>query len=408
MIRWTAPSRALTLLLVAATALPLTPTASASAPAGPAAAERAPAGPGVADLAPPARAPAERAEPASRGPVPAERVPAGPTAERAEPAPRAPAERAPGPDARADPVPSTLTDPAPSTLTDPVPSTLTDPAPSTLTAPAPPTPTTPTPAPAPSEPPSAEPLVPGVVGAGVAEYPMDTPDQVLPPVPQDGEGVVVPVPEPERDVDELVEYVPRSAIGAACTALAGPHQRRVEKLLKLKVDGKQSTADCKAIRAFQVKEKIKPANGYAGPVTWARAELLAARKNPNAAGKCPVKSYTVACVDLDRELMWVQKGSKVVFGVVNVRSGRPGYRTRTGWKKVYWRHKDHWSSLYNTPMPYSQFFDGGRAFHAVYGQLATPTGSRGCVNLSHANAKRLWDVLRKGDRVYIWGKRPER
>ncbi len=247
-------------------------------------------------------------------------------------------------------------------------------------------------------------LVPGVAGAAEPEYPMDTPDQVLPPLPQEGEGT--PVPEPEATVDELVEYMPRSAVGAACTATTGSHQRLVERLLKLRVDGKQSAADCKAIRAFQLKEKIKPANGYAGPVTWARAELLAARKNPNAAGKCPVKTYTVACVDLDRELMWVQKNKKVTFGPVNIRSGRPGYRTRTGWKKIYWRNKDHWSTLYNTPMPYAQFFDGGQAFHAVYGQLATPTGSRGCVNLSYDHARKLWDVLRKGDRVYIWGKRP--
>lgn len=247
-------------------------------------------------------------------------------------------------------------------------------------------------------------LVPGLPGAGQAEYPMDTPDQVLPPLQQEGEGI--PVPEPEAPVDELVEYLPRSAGAAACTTLTGPHQRRVEQLLKLKVDGKQSAADCKVIRAFQLKEKIKPAQGYAGPVTWARAELLAARKNPNAAGKCPVKKYTVACVDLNRELMWVQKDKKVTFAVVNIRSGRPGYRTRTGWKTIYWRNKNHWSSIYNTPMPYAQFFDGGQAFHAVYGQLATPTGSRGCVNLSHAHAKKLWDVLRKGDRVYIWGKRP--
>ncbi|MFJ3581598.1 L,D-transpeptidase family protein [Streptomyces sp. NPDC090127] len=328
MTRWNAPSRAVTLLLVAATALAPAPAYSASAH--------------------PAAAPAP-----------------------ADPAPPAPGE--PGAPAESD---------APAEPGDPG-----DPA-------APGDPAEPGAAP-------GEPLVPGVEGARVPEYPMDTPDQVLPPVPQDGSGGVVPVPEPEGEVDELVEYLPRSALAAACTAQAGPHQRRVERLLKLKVDGRQSTADCKAIRAFQVKEKIKPAKGYAGPVTWARAELLAARKNPNAAGKCPVTSSTVACVDLDRELMWVQKGKKVTFAVVNIRSGRPGYRTRTGWKKVYLRNKDHWSTLYNTPMPYSQFFDGGQAFHAVYGQLATPTGSRGCVNLSHADAKRLWGVLRKGDRVYI-------
>ncbi|MEU5215574.1 L,D-transpeptidase family protein [Streptomyces sp. NPDC020807] len=250
-----------------------------------------------------------------------------------------------------------------------------------------------------------DPLVPGIVGAGRAEYPMDTPDQVLPPLRSEGEPVV-PVPEPERQVDELVEHLPRGAVAEACTATTGIYQRQVERLLKLKVDGKQSAADCKAIKAFQVKEKIKPANGYAGPITWARAELLAARKNLDPGRRCPVKKYTVACVDLDRQLMWVRKDKKITYAVVNIRSGRKGYATRTGWHSIYWRHKDHWSSIYDTPMPYSQFFSGGQAFHAVYGQIATPTGSRGCVNLSYANARKLWDVLRKGDRVYIWGKRP--
>ncbi|MFD0153230.1 L,D-transpeptidase [Streptomyces sp. NPDC055721] len=270
--------------------------------------------------------------------------------------------------------------------------------------PAPPAPETPAPeTPAPDTPSPDEPLVPGVPGGGRAEYPMDTPDQVLPPLQPQGN---VAVPEPEEGVDELVEYLPRSVVGAACTATAGTYQRQVERLLGLRVDGKQSGADCKAIKAFQTREKIKPANGYAGPVTWARAELLAARKDLDPGRRCPVKKYAVACVDLDRQLMWVRKDKKVTYGVVNVRSGRVGYATRTGWHSVYWRHKDHWSSIYNTPMPYSQFFSGGQAFHAVYGQIATPTGSRGCVNLSYGNARKLWDVLRKGDRVYIWGKRP--
>ncbi|WP_282694380.1 L,D-transpeptidase family protein [Streptomyces sp. CC208A] len=257
--------------------------------------------------------------------------------------------------------------------------------------------------PAAAEEPASDVLVPGIEGAGRPEYPMDTPDQVLPPTAPGGE---IPVPEPEAEPDELVEYLPRSAVEAACTARTGFYQRQVERLLKLKADGRQSAADCRAIRAFQVKEKIKPANGYAGPVTWGRAELLAARKNPNAAGECPVRSYPVAYVDLNRELMWVQKGKKITYAVVNIRSGRAGYRTRTGWHAVYWRHKDHWSTIYDTPMPFSQFFDGGQAFHGVYGAIATPTGSHGCVNLTYKNAEKLWSVLRKGDGVYIWGKRP--
>ena len=196
-----------------------------------------------------------------------------------------------------------------------------------------------------------------------------------------------------------------AAARVACSKRTGPYQRGVERWLKLKVDGKQSTADCKAIRAFQVKQKIKPAIGFAGPVTWSRMQYLAARKNPNAAKKCPVRTYRVACVDLNRQLTWVQKGTKVVFGPVPMRSGRVGYATRAGWHKVYWRHKNHWSTLYNNPMPYAQFFDGGQAFHAVYGSIYTTVGSMGCVNLKLGDARKLWGALKTGDRVYVWGHR---
>jgi hypothetical protein len=129
-------------------------------------------------------------------------------------------------------------------------------------------------------------------------------------------------------------------------------------------------------------------------------------KNPNAAKKCPVRSYRVACVDLDRQLTWVQKRSKVVFGPVPIRSGGEGYATRGGWHRVYWKHKNHWSTLYDQAMPYSQFFDGGQAFHGVYGSIDTDHGSYGCVNLKLADARKLWGVLKKGDRVYVWGRRP--
>lgn len=262
-------------------------------------------------------------------------------------------------------------------------------------------------------PPAAGPeadLVPGIAPGPYQPWQIDTPDQVLPPrvyTPTAEEDAVEP-----RDAAEgtyaLVEYVPLgdAAARVACSKRTGPYQRGVERWLKLKVDGKQSTADCKAIRAFQVKQKIKPAIGFAGPVTWSRMQYLAAKKNPNAAKKCPVRTYRVACVDLNRQLTWVQKGTKVVFGPVSMRSGRVAHPTRTGWHTIYWRHKNHVSSLYGTPMPYAQFFDGGEAFHAVYGTLHTVVGSMGCVNLTLGDARRLWGVLKKGDRVYVWGRRP--
>ncbi|MFJ6214393.1 L,D-transpeptidase family protein [Streptomyces sp. NPDC092296] len=192
----------------------------------------------------------------------------------------------------------------------------------------------------------------------------------------------------------------------SCTKTAGPYQRQLESYLKLKVDGKQSAADCRAIQKFQVKYKINPHIGYAGPVTWAKVQQLKAAANPNAAGKCPTNKGRIACVDLKRQLMWVQNGKKVIYSPVKIRSGRKGYVTRTGLKRIYWRHKDHWSTLYNVAMPYSQFFDGGEAFHGVSIPISTPPGSHGCVNMTNSDAKRLWGVLKQNDYVYIWGKRP--
>ncbi|MEU5320607.1 L,D-transpeptidase family protein [Streptomyces sp. NPDC021056] len=261
-------------------------------------------------------------------------------------------------------------------------------------------------APPPPAPGAEAELVPGEY----QPWQIDSPDQALAPQvyePSAQEDAVEPAQAAPGAYD-LVEYVPLGDAVArvSCTTSRGPYQRQVERWLKLKVDGKQSKADCKAIRAFQVKQKIKPAIGFAGPVTWSRMQYLSAKKNPNAAKKCPVRTYRVACVDLDRQITWVQKGEKVVFGPVPMRSGRAGYKTRTGWFKIYWKHKNHVSTLYHQPMPYAQFFSGGQAFHAVYGSIFTTVGSMGCVNLRIGDARKLWGVLKKGDRVYSWGRRP--
>ncbi|AZQ36810.1 L,D-transpeptidase [Streptomyces cyaneochromogenes] len=254
-------------------------------------------------------------------------------------------------------------------------------------------------------------LVPGVPLNSLQLWQTDTPDQALAPevyTPSAAEDAVEPQDAADGTYDR-VEYVPRedAVEDVECTERTGPQQRQVEEFLKLEVDGEQSVADCRAIRAFQTKHKIEPASGFAGPVTWATMQLISARKNPNAEKKCPKRKYRVACVDLDRQLMWVQDGRKVVFGPVSIRSGREGYGTRTGWHAIYWRHKNHVSSLYHSPMPYSQFFNGGQAFHGVYGTLYTPIGSRGCVNMTLDDARALWGVLRKGDRLYVWGHRLE-
>ncbi|MFB7464614.1 L,D-transpeptidase family protein [Streptomyces sp. NPDC056224] len=194
---------------------------------------------------------------------------------------------------------------------------------------------------------------------------------------------------------------------AACTAGTGPYQRELERHVGRPVDGVQSSADCFAVRAFQRKNGVTPADGYPGVATHRTMLVVAARPNPNAEGDCPVRSYRVTCVDMDRQLLWVQQGSRIVFPVVPIRTGRDTQETRPGWHEVYWRSKDHKSTLYaDSPMPYAQFFDGGQALHGRTGYLYAHGGSAGCVNLAVADAERLWNLLTEGDAVYVWGTKP--
>ncbi|MET9665486.1 L,D-transpeptidase family protein [Streptomyces sp. NPDC006475] len=200
------------------------------------------------------------------------------------------------------------------------------------------------------------------------------------------------------------------AAAASCTTATGPYQKQVEKFMGRPVDGKQSAADCKAIRTFQGWHGITPTIGYAGPLTWQTMNTIlaqrAAGKNPNAAGKCPTNKGRIACVDLTRQLTWIQDGKKLVYGPVAVRTGKNGTETRTGAKKIYWRSINHFSTIYKVRMPYSQFFDGGQAFHSVTKSMYNPPGSGGCVNMRPAEAKAYWNLLKNGDDVHVYGRKP--
>ncbi|MER7759925.1 L,D-transpeptidase [Streptomyces sp. NPDC097619] len=200
------------------------------------------------------------------------------------------------------------------------------------------------------------------------------------------------------------------AQAASCNLTTGPYQRQVEKFLGRPVDGVQSAADCQATKAFQAKHGITPTVGYAGIVTWrtmnTMLEQKAAGKTPNKAGKCPVNKGRIACVDLTRQLSWIQDGATLKYGPVPVRTGKDGTETRTGARKIYHRNINHWSSIYRVWMPYSQFFDGGQAFHSVTKSMWNPPGSGGCVNMTPADAKAYWNLLKNGDDVFVYGRKP--
>ena len=131
--------------------------------------------------------------------------------------------------------------------------------------------------------------------------------------------------------------------------------------------------------------------------------------NPNAAGAATVQSSNPcpaaasACVDLSNDQAWLQSGGRITDGPVPITSGMSGYRTPAGMFSVFWRDKDHRSSLFNdAPMPNSVFFNGGIAFHqgSLYDQ------SHGCIHLSRAASETFFNTLAVGDAVYVWGAAP--
>ena len=76
-----------------------------------------------------------------------------------------------------------------------------------------------------------------------------------------------------------------------------------------------------------------------------------------------------------------------------VRGGDSDTQTRTGDFTVYYRDIDHVSSLYGSPMPYSQFFSGGEAFHGSVTMVDPFTGhSHGCINMYIEDARQLWTL----------------
>ncbi len=87
-----------------------------------------------------------------------------------------------------------------------------------------------------------------------------------------------------------------------------------------------------------------------------------------------------------------KNGDTVVW---KISSGRPGFETPTGHYVVYRMEPDHKSDEYEqAPMPYAMFFSSrGLAIHGTYERGLGRPASHGCVRLSVANAKKLYEWI---------------
>ncbi|WP_308784455.1 L,D-transpeptidase family protein [Phytohabitans houttuyneae] len=190
----------------------------------------------------------------------------------------------------------------------------------------------------------------------------------------------------------------------------GDSQRAVEVALdklgtfgEVTVDGKQSDADCKAIRKFQQRYGISPAAGRAGPTTADVAQRLAATDT----SRCKTGSGTTFCVDLTHQTVFAMRGGKVVLKPTVTRTGMPGFATPTGAYSVQNKALKEWSNPYEVWLPYWQRFNGGIGFHETTTYIHTKSiGSHGCVNLLPSDARAFYELGKVGTRVYVFGHRP--
>ncbi|MER6192475.1 L,D-transpeptidase family protein [Streptomyces cyaneofuscatus] len=177
--------------------------------------------------------------------------------------------------------------------------------------------------------------------------------------------------------------------------------------------GYYGTVTAEAVRSFQVKRGTE-ATGATDAVTWRK--LLAMTRTPTADELDPPTERPVAepdercltgrvlCISKkSRTLAWMIDGR--VVSAMDVRFGSEYTPTREGEFSVFWKSRDHVSTLYDTPMPYALFFSGGQAVHYSADFAANGYGgaSHGCVNVrDKAKVAALFDQVKNGDKVVIY------
>jgi hypothetical protein len=158
---------------------------------------------------------------------------------------------------------------------------------------------------------------------------------------------------------------------------------------------------------FQQAHRLA-ARGAVDTATW--TTLRAATRTPRAAELLGVRldprclTGRVLCIDKTaRRLAWVVDGG--IRRVLDVRFGSEYTPTREGTFSVFWKHVDHVSTLYGSPMPYAMFFSRGQAVHysSDFAARGYAGASHGCVNVrDRAGIQALYAEVRVGDRVVVY------
>jgi hypothetical protein len=117
-------------------------------------------------------------------------------------------------------------------------------------------------------------------------------------------------------------------------------------------------------------------------------------------------SGKVICIDMnpkDRKVRWVVNGK--VKLTLEARFGASATPTRKGSYRVYFKSKDHTSTLYDSWMPYAMFYSGGQAVHYSpdFASRGYNGASHGCVNIRDLKGvRKLFRHVAVGTKVVVY------
>ncbi|MBA2698201.1 MAG: murein L,D-transpeptidase [Nocardioidaceae bacterium] len=161
--------------------------------------------------------------------------------------------------------------------------------------------------------------------------------------------------------------------------------------LRVGVSGYFGDATRIAVRRYQRGEGLH-VTGVANHVTWAHLLRDTLRHRHALPAVCRRDGWH-ACYDRSMHQVVLLHNNRYVNTWL-VRGGMSQHKTRLGTNAVYYRDIDHKSATYDgSPMPYSQFFDGGEALHGSGFMIDPFSGhSHGCVNMFIEDARQLWNI----------------
>lgn len=180
------------------------------------------------------------------------------------------------------------------------------------------------------------------------------------------------------------------------------------------VDGTYGADTVTAVKGFQDKRSI-PVTGEVDQRTMDRlyamtstptVEQLTNKPPKKVIGAIDQRCMTgrVLCINKSsNKLNWVVDGQ--VLKTLDVRFGSELTPTREGVFTLYWKSRNHVSSIYHTPMPYAMFFSGGQAVHysSDFAARGYNGASHGCVNVrDKAGVIWVFDQSREGDKVVVY------